>query len=747
MDRQRYRDDRRQSSHSSHRRGYQEERRGPRYDDDNYDEYDDGQYYERSPNKRRRRDDYDSRSDYHDDQYDKRYDMETQYYTRKSQQFDDDDWIDDRRGGHDSYHRDEDYDDSRHRHGERRRSYDNHGSRREPEGFQRRGIYRDEPMSRRGRGSYERRDNIQRRDDYKWQGDYQRRGRGRGSYQHRRDDSYHPRPYRRRHYEHHDRNRDDPSSSEWSGIEDEEEDEEEEKVETTKDAEGDEKMDENKVSSTLTEEVSPPTEEDISKMEKNNLDDLASSILLILFENLDGSCTLNGLRLELIMKDVAVFNSSTNLKEFLLKYKSVFLVTTLSEEADTDVKEEPAEASMEEVKEEEKVEEKVAEKVEEEGEKEEDKKEAEEAVKEEKTEASKEQEEEKMEDKEEPGSSTPDMDTDKPKPETEEEVKKPKEEEGAGEAAEETADDKDDHLNVTATPTLRLCLSHSTKASSCKGKCKSLHVCRYFVLSKCDIVDTGKRCLFGHDMDSKYNKYILRKSLLHKFPPRLAQKVLLNLKYRNRTTLPVVCRFYNTFWGCKNSRNNSCPFLHICEDYILGFCKSEDKKCRFRHDISHSQPAAILERYGMSTSEKNPKDEILKALKRSMMMSKRGAASHSRLPPRAQSVVSGEGEAEKEDDDVEMETKLKWQCRTTQQRGSAWLDIDESSKIEDKYAVYMKARKYTFTMAERESEINFDRMSGHTTGGLHLEFRRVSEKVPKKAPETSNTEPPAKTST
>ncbi|XP_046581297.1 uncharacterized protein LOC124288808 [Haliotis rubra] len=746
MDR-RYRDDRRQSGHSSHRRGYPEEsRRGPRYDDESsYDDYDDGQFYERSPNKRRRRDDYGSRSDYHDVMYDKRYDMETQYYTRRSQQYDDDDWMDDRRGGHDSHFRDDDYDYSRQRHVDRKRSYDSHGPRRESDGFQRRGNYRDEPMSRRGRGSYERRDNVQRRDDYKWQGDYQRRGRGRGSYQPRRDDNYHPRPYRRRHYEHHDRNNDDPSSSEWSGIDDDEE-EDAEKEETTKDEEGDQKMDENKVSSTLTEEVSPPTEEDIAKMEKNNLDDLASSILLVLFENLEGTCTLNVLRLELIMKDVAVFNNSTNLKEFLLKYKSVFLVTTLSEEAEMDTKDEAAETSMEEVKEEEKAEEKV-EKVEE---KEEEKKEAkeaeaEEAVKEENKEASKEQGEEKTEDKQEPGSSTQDMETEKPNSETEDEVKKSKEEETAGEAPEETTDDKDDHVTVTATPTLRLCLSHSTKASSCKGRCKSLHVCRYFVLSKCDIVDTGKRCLFGHDMDSKYNKYILRKSLLHKFPPRLAQKVLLNLKYRNRTTLPVVCRFYNTFWGCKNSRNNTCPFLHVCEDYILGFCKSEDKKCRFRHDINHSQPAAILERYGMSTSEKNPKDEIFKALKRSMMMSKRG--SHIRLPPRAQSVVSGEGEAEKEEDnDVEMETKLKWQCRTTQQRGSAWLDIDESSKIEDKYAVYMKARKYTFTMAERESEINFDRMSGHTTGGLHLEFRRVTEKVPKKAPETSNTEQPSKTS-
>lgn len=136
-----------------------------------------------------------------------------------------------------------------------------------------------------------------------------------------------------------------------------------------------------------------------------------------------------------------------------------------------------------------------------------------------------------------------------------------------------------------------------------------LHICRNFVLSECD---RGSKCLFGHDLKTEHNKVVMRRSLLHCFDQESALHQIRDLRYRNDTTLPVICKFYNRIGlrRCRHQEGHG-QFLHVCEKYIKGTCKA-GFSCNLTHDLEGENPKRILSSYGMA---EETTEDIVKALR------------------------------------------------------------------------------------------------------------------------------------
>ena len=132
-----------------------------------------------------------------------------------------------------------------------------------------------------------------------------------------------------------------------------------------------------------------------------------------------------------------------------------------------------------------------------------------------------------------------------------------------------------------------------TKDPHEEHKCRDLHVCKYFLLSKCSL----KKCKFGHRLSTEHNKTVF--SCFDLDDVDLESKIFLlrNIGSRNISTLPLVCKFYNNQGGCKYAAK--CTHLHLCKNYINSDCKFGGK-CKRSHNMLAKHPLAVLTRYGLN---------------------------------------------------------------------------------------------------------------------------------------------------
>ncbi|KAL3848446.1 hypothetical protein ACJMK2_019303 [Sinanodonta woodiana] len=145
---------------------------------------------------------------------------------------------------------------------------------------------------------------------------------------------------------------------------------------------------------------------------------------------------------------------------------------------------------------------------------------------------------------------------------------------------------------VSGTTELRLCEKHCSTAGSCKSQeCKSLHMCRFYILNECDY----KPCLFGHEIRNDHNVEILRKHVLHALGPRDLGDLLRDVRNRNETTMPTTCTFYNIKKGCQRE---DCQFLHLCKKFVEENCKF-GSDCKRSHNCFDIQPVKVFKRYGI----------------------------------------------------------------------------------------------------------------------------------------------------
>lgn len=179
-----------------------------------------------------------------------------------------------------------------------------------------------------------------------------------------------------------------------------------------------------------------------------------------------------------------------------------------------------------------------------------------------------------------------------------------------GESPEETG-------RVRAKTEATLCQAHSNDPKSCNGGCNALHICKFYILSSCEM----NKCKFIHDFDNEHNKKVKRKFYLHRVELPNICRLLQHDANRCRVTVPVICRYYNTDRGCRSGdsgRNQQsprkCPFLHLCSNYVDGKCCAAF--CRQNHRLLEGHVLEILVKYNLDPREWNQGETRIMSLLR-----------------------------------------------------------------------------------------------------------------------------------
>ncbi|XP_045212326.2 uncharacterized protein LOC123563543 [Mercenaria mercenaria] len=167
---------------------------------------------------------------------------------------------------------------------------------------------------------------------------------------------------------------------------------------------------------------------------------------------------------------------------------------------------------------------------------------------------------------------------------------------------------------VHLTTKVVICETHCSK-QSCDGvkpHCSGLHICKYYLLSgNCRF---GRRCSFGHDLNTDHNRKLLEESHLNNITVNDLNFLLKQVNNRTTLTSPGICKFYNIENDkCRHSEHGTvCPLLHICRHYVNGDCMY-GKKCRRSHNILDDASVLILQKHGIDTRRRPA--EILKELR------------------------------------------------------------------------------------------------------------------------------------
>jgi hypothetical protein len=164
---------------------------------------------------------------------------------------------------------------------------------------------------------------------------------------------------------------------------------------------------------------------------------------------------------------------------------------------------------------------------------------------------------------------------------------------------EEEGEINDDIEIVRAKTVVELCQAHSADPKSCNGDCNSLHVCKFYILSSCEMTN----CKFGHILDTGHNKAVRRTFYLHHVDLNNLRLLLRHDANRCSITIPIVCRFYNGHRGCRSDENSGnkqqkCPYLHICQNFVEGRCAGSPS-CRLNHELFNGNAYEFLCRYGL----------------------------------------------------------------------------------------------------------------------------------------------------
>ena len=160
---------------------------------------------------------------------------------------------------------------------------------------------------------------------------------------------------------------------------------------------------------------------------------------------------------------------------------------------------------------------------------------------------------------------------------------------------------------------LKLCINSGSKShESCN--CDALHICKYFLLSKCLL----SNCSFGHDIYTEHNESILQKYFPQRPTIQHLRFIICKTGNRNETTIPPICKFYNNEGGCKHEKKNNatkCQCLHICKYYVQKNCEF-DRGCKRSHDLFSGQSLQILRSYGLQSrnGSRNAHEEMLDLL-------------------------------------------------------------------------------------------------------------------------------------
>eukprot|EP00794_Sanderia_malayensis_P015185 gene15185-16747_t len=154
---------------------------------------------------------------------------------------------------------------------------------------------------------------------------------------------------------------------------------------------------------------------------------------------------------------------------------------------------------------------------------------------------------------------------------------------------------------------IEFCKTFDGKQGCLARSCPKLHVCRHYIKGKCTF---GVKCKKPHHFDSPQTKKILREHCLDGLSPlKLKSFLCRNVQFALEDMIDAsntprnleICKYYNVAIGC--SRDEQCPFLHVCRFYAEeGTCKF-GTKCIRKHDFKNKHTQMLLERYKIREAE------------------------------------------------------------------------------------------------------------------------------------------------
>ena len=157
---------------------------------------------------------------------------------------------------------------------------------------------------------------------------------------------------------------------------------------------------------------------------------------------------------------------------------------------------------------------------------------------------------------------------------------------------------------VEAKSSLKLCerfMFPSTNGRCDQRLCDKLHICPRFLEESCIL---GERCKKPHSFDSCATKNLLIQHNLESLSSgelrKLFQIALKEHKMRYTASIsdPRVCVYYRKdAVTCK--AGDKCQFLHVCEKYIKGSCKSE-AECGLSHNVKTRHVRRVLATHNLA---------------------------------------------------------------------------------------------------------------------------------------------------
>eukprot|EP00112_Aurelia_sp_Birch-Aquarium-sp1_P021877 Seg599.20 transcript_id=Seg599.20/GoldUCD/mRNA.D3Y31 product=Poly protein_id=Seg599.20/GoldUCD/D3Y31 len=160
---------------------------------------------------------------------------------------------------------------------------------------------------------------------------------------------------------------------------------------------------------------------------------------------------------------------------------------------------------------------------------------------------------------------------------------------------------------VQTVVNIEFCKTFDSKQGCGQKACPKLHVCRHFIKGKCTF---GSKCKKPHHFEGAHTQKILKEHLLESLThAQLKEFLCRNVQFAledtvNQANLPKqleICKYYNVAIGC--SREEQCPFLHVCRFYAEeGTCKF-GQKCIRKHDVYNEHARKVLARYDVHESQ------------------------------------------------------------------------------------------------------------------------------------------------
>ena len=157
---------------------------------------------------------------------------------------------------------------------------------------------------------------------------------------------------------------------------------------------------------------------------------------------------------------------------------------------------------------------------------------------------------------------------------------------------------------VEAKSSLKLCerfMFPSTNGRCDQRLCDKLHICPRFLEESCIL---GERCKKPHNFYSCATKNLLIQHNLESLSSgelrKLFQITLKEHKMRYTASIsdPRVCVYYRKdAVTCK--AGDKCQFLHVCEKYIKGSCKSE-AECGLSHNVKARHVRRVLATHNLA---------------------------------------------------------------------------------------------------------------------------------------------------